>query len=325
MDVANASMYDGSTAMAEAFLMAQRVTRKDKVVIAQTVHPEYLQVAKTYTQHGDLTVETVHFDAQTGRVLEDELNKLDDQTAAFVVQSPNFFGCVEDLEKLAEKAHAVGALFIVVVTEAISFGLLKSPGACGADIVVAEGQSFGIPMSFGGPHVGLFACSEKYVRQMPGQTRRSRLRQKRQTRFCFNSSHTRTTYSPRQSDIEHLHESRFDRARRDHLYGSDGQKRLAGSRRAKRAKSRLTRKNKSPQFPVLKFPFRRRPLTNSSFALRKMPMRFWKNCASKKTSSAVCRLSWHYDDFPNDFLVCVTETNTKEQIDNLVEGLKEIS
>jgi glycine dehydrogenase subunit 1 len=169
MDVANASMYDGSTSMAEAFLMAQRVTRRDKVVIAETVHPEYLEVAKTYTQHGDLKIETVHFDKETGRTLSEDLNKLDDKTAALVVQSPNFFGCIEDLQSLAEKAHAVGALFIVVVTEAISFGLLKSPGACGADIVVGEGQSFGIPLSYGGPYVGLFACKDKYVRNMPGR------------------------------------------------------------------------------------------------------------------------------------------------------------
>jgi len=169
MDVANASMYDGSTAMAEAFLMAQRVTRRDKVVIAQTVHPEYLEVAKTYTQHGDLKIETVQFDKESGHILADDLLNLDDKTAALVVQSPNFFGCIEDLKSLADKAHAVGALLIVVVTEAISFGLLKSPGACDADIVVAEGQSFGIPLSFGGPYVGLFACKEKYVRNMPGR------------------------------------------------------------------------------------------------------------------------------------------------------------
>ncbi|MEJ7863320.1 MAG: aminomethyl-transferring glycine dehydrogenase subunit GcvPA, partial [Pyrinomonadaceae bacterium] len=169
MDVANASMYDGSTAMAEAFLMAQRVTRRDKVVIAETVHPEYLEVGKTYTQHGDLQIETVHFDKETGRVLDEDLNKLDDKTAAFVVQSPNFFGCIEDVKTLADKAHEVGALLIVVVTEAISFGLLKSPGECGADIVVAEGQSFGIPLSYGGPYLGLFACKEKYVRNMPGR------------------------------------------------------------------------------------------------------------------------------------------------------------
>jgi glycine dehydrogenase subunit 1 len=167
MEVANASMYDGSTAMAEAYLMAQRVTRRDKIVVATSVHPEYRQVARTYTQHGAAEIVEIEFDEETGRVVD--LSDLDDMTAALVVQSPNFFGCVEDLTSLADAAHSVGALFVVVVTEAISFGLLRSPGACGADIVVGEGQSWGIPMGFGGPHVGLFATQEKFVRQMPGR------------------------------------------------------------------------------------------------------------------------------------------------------------
>ncbi|HKX84620.1 MAG TPA: aminomethyl-transferring glycine dehydrogenase subunit GcvPA, partial [Pyrinomonadaceae bacterium] len=167
MEVANASMYDGSTSLAEAYLMAQRVTRRNKIVIATSVHPEYREVARTYTKHGQAEIVEVPFDEKIGQLTN--LSALDDKTAALVVQSPNFFGCVEDLKALAEAAHAVGALLVVVVTEAISFGLLKSPGSCGADIVVGEGQSFGIPMSFGGPHVGLFATQDKYVRQMPGR------------------------------------------------------------------------------------------------------------------------------------------------------------
>ena len=167
MEVANASMYDGSTATAEAYLMAQRVTRRDKIVVAGSVHPEYRDVARTYGQHGDADIITIGFDETTGRV--GDLSMLDDKTAALVVQSPNFFGCVEDLKALAEAAHAVGALLVVVVAEAISFGLLETPGACGADIVVGEGQSWGIPMGFGGPHVGIFATQERYVRQMPGR------------------------------------------------------------------------------------------------------------------------------------------------------------
>src|SRR5690606_26926186 len=151
----------------EAYLMAQRVTRRDKIIIAGSVHPEYREVARTYTQHGDLEIVTANFDEATGTL--SNLSALDDKTAAVVVQSPNFFGCIEDLSSLAEKAHAVGALLVVVVTEAISFGLLKSPGACDADIVVGEGQSWGIPASFGGPHVGFFATRDKFIRQMPGR------------------------------------------------------------------------------------------------------------------------------------------------------------
>jgi len=225
MEVANASMYDGSTAMAEAYLMAQRVTRRNKIVVAKSVHPEYREVAKTYTQHGEADIVEVDFDKTSGRV--GDLSAVDDQTAALVVQSPSFFGCIEDLKALADAAHAVGALLVVVVTEAISLGLLRSPGACGADIVVGEGQSWGVPMGFGGPHLGLFATQEKFVRQMPG-------------RLCgvaYDKNGNRgfvLTLSTREQHI---------RPRRDHLYGNDGQKRPAGSRNAQRAKGRIRRKS----------------------------------------------------------------------------------
>src|ERR1051325_11117063 len=155
MDLANASMYDGSTAMAEAVLMAERVTKRSKVVASAAIHPQYLEVAHTYVQHAGIDLEHAAFDESSGQTPVSAFESIDDKTAAIVVQSPNFFGCIEDLAALAEKAHAVGALLIVTVTEAMSFGLLKSPGASGADIVVAEGQSFGVPLSYGGPYVGL--------------------------------------------------------------------------------------------------------------------------------------------------------------------------
>jgi glycine dehydrogenase subunit 1 len=123
---------------------------------------------RTYVQHAGIDLDVDAYDQQLGQATN-LAAAVDDQTAALVVQSPNFFGCIEDLEALAEAAHAKGALLIVAITEAISLGLLKSPGACGADIVVAEGQSFGVPLSFGGPYVGLFATREKYARQIPGR------------------------------------------------------------------------------------------------------------------------------------------------------------
>src|SRR5580765_2456747 len=169
MDLANASMYDGSTAMAEAVLMAERVTRRSKVIASATVHPQYLEVAKTYVQNAGIDLEITQFDEKTGQGGAALATAVDDQTAAIVVQSPNFFGCIEDVKALADAAHAKGALLIVAITEAMSLGLLKSPGASGADIVIAEGQSFGVPLSFGGPYVGLFATREKYARQIPGR------------------------------------------------------------------------------------------------------------------------------------------------------------
>src|SRR5688572_378491 len=151
MEVANASMYDGSTALAEAVLMAERVTRRSKVISSAAVHPQYLEVVNTYVQHAGIDLEVADFDQNTGLTAAALAEAVDDQTAALVVQSPNFFGCVEDLTALADAAHAKGALLVVAITEAMSLGMLKSPGACGADIVVAEGQSFGVPLSFGGP------------------------------------------------------------------------------------------------------------------------------------------------------------------------------
>src|SRR3984893_12252948 len=166
MDIANASMYDGSTAMAEAVLMAERVTRRSKVVASQAIHPQYLEVAHTYVQHAGIELQHALFDAVTGQTIVDSI---DDQTAAVVIQSPNFFGCLEDLATIADQAHAQGALLIVTVTEAMALALLRSPGAADADIVVAEGQSFGVPLSFGGPYVGLLATRDKYARQIPGR------------------------------------------------------------------------------------------------------------------------------------------------------------
>ncbi|HKP85660.1 MAG TPA: aminomethyl-transferring glycine dehydrogenase subunit GcvPA [Blastocatellia bacterium] len=167
MEVANASLYDGSTAVAEAVLMANRVTRRDRFVIADTLHPQYREVIAAYTKHLDLQIEYGGH-LETGAI---DLNSLriDKETAAVVVQSPNFFGSVEDLARIAEAAHGAGALLIVAITEPMSLGVLKSPGACGADIVTGEAQSFGIPLSYGGPYCGLFATNEKYMRQMPGR------------------------------------------------------------------------------------------------------------------------------------------------------------
>ena len=167
MDVANASMYDGSTAVAEAILMAERVTRRSKFVIADTVHPQYREVVSAYTRNLGHEV-IVAAPGETGAIDPVSL-RVDKETAAIVVQSPNFFGCIEDLHAIADAAHESGALLVVAMSEPLSLGILKSPGDCGADIVVGEGQSFGIPLSFGGPYLGLFASLEKYVRQLPGR------------------------------------------------------------------------------------------------------------------------------------------------------------
>jgi glycine dehydrogenase subunit 1 len=310
MDVANASMYDGSTAMAEAFLMAQRVTRRDKVVIAETVHPEYLEVGKTYTQH-----------KETGRVLDEDLNKLDDKTAAFVVQSPNFFGCIEDVKTLADKAHEVGALLIVVVTEAISFGLLKSPGECGADIVVAEGQSFGIPLSYGGPYLGLFACKEKYVRNMPGRLA-GIAHDKNGNRGFVLTLATREQHIRREKATSNICTNQGLIALAATIYmetmGKKGLQEVAMQNAQKTAYAARC----ISEIGGFSIPFSA-PRFNEFVVRAPHPAdEILSKLLKEKNVIGGLALSRYYDDNPNDFLVCVTELNTKEQIDELVLSLK---
>lgn len=166
MEVANASMYDGSTATAEAVLMAHRITRRNKAVISGGLHPHYRGVTRTVSEMAGDVVDTLDPDPQG---TEDILARIDAETSCVVVQSPSFYGHLIDLKPIAEKAHSVGALLVAVFTEVVSLGLIEPPGAQGADIVVGEGQSIGNPLTYGGPYVGLFATREKFVRQMPGR------------------------------------------------------------------------------------------------------------------------------------------------------------
>jgi glycine dehydrogenase subunit 1 len=168
MEVANASMYDGSTAVPEAAMMAMRITGRHRILVARSVHPEYREVLRTHAQHQGMPVEELAFDRETGAVDVSDLDsKLDGSTAAVIVQSPNFFGVVDRVREAAELAHKHGALLIMVFAEAVSLGILEPPRD--ADIVAGELQSFAISPSYGGPYAGIIATKEKYIRQIPGR------------------------------------------------------------------------------------------------------------------------------------------------------------
>lgn len=168
MEISNASMYDGASALAEAVIMAANITDRGTILLASSVHPDYRRVLNTYVQGLNFTV--VAGSVGRGGTLDPDLlsRHLSTDVACVVVQYPNFFGCLDDLEALAEAAHGVGALF-VVATNPISLGVLTPPGELGADVVVGEGQPLGIPVSFGGPYLGLFATRERYIRNLPGR------------------------------------------------------------------------------------------------------------------------------------------------------------
>ncbi len=323
MEVANASMYDGSTALAEAVLMAERVTKRSKAIASAAVHPQYLEVINTYVQHAGIHLELASFDEKTGQAGPALAEAIDDQTAALVVQSPNFFGCVEDLKSLAAAAHAKGALLVVAITEAMSLGLLKSPGACGADIVVAEGQSFGVPLSFGGPYVGLFATRDKYARQIPGRLVGEAYDKKGNRGFVLTLA-TREQHIRREKATSNIctNEGLIALAATVYLeaMGKRGIQEAAQQclqKAAYAAKRIATVKGFSLLFTAPYFnEFVVRGPGNAAELLTRL--------AREKAIEGGIALSRFLPDRANDFLVCVTETNTREQIDSLVSALSEL-
>jgi glycine dehydrogenase subunit 1 len=322
MDVANASMYDGSTAMAEAVLMAERVTRRSRVLVSDSVHPEYMQVKETYVAHAGIELQRLPFDAETGRTVIEEA-ALDKTVAAVVVQSPNFFGCVEDLQSLADRAHAAGALLVVVVTESASFGLLRPPGACGADIVAAEGQSFGVPLSYGGPYVGLFATREQYARQMPGRlvgvaydregrrgfvltlaTREQHIRREKATsNICTNEGLIALAAT--------IYLETMGRRGLQEVAAQCAQKAAYAARRIAEIEG-FSLPYSAPRFNE----FVVRAPTAAEGLLERV--------ADEHNITGGLPLSRYFPERPNDFLVCVTETNRRSEIDALVAALKSV-
>lgn len=320
MEVANASMYDGSTGLAEAVLMAERVTKRSKVIAASAAHPQYLEVVRTYVQHAGIQLELAPFDEQTGQSWKSLAEATDDATAALVVQSPNFFGCVEDLAALADAAHAKGALLIVAITEAMSLGLLKSPGACGADIVVAEGQSFGVPLSFGGPYVGLFATREKYARQIPGRLVGEAYDKKGRRGFVLTLA-TREQHIRREKATSNICTNEGLIALAATVYLE-----TMGRRGIQEAAHQCAQKAAYARKAISGLDGYSIPFTGACFNefVVRGPINsveLLSRLGKEKEIDGGIALSRFMPDRPNDFLVCVTETNSRAQIDGLVEGL----
>jgi glycine dehydrogenase subunit 1 len=321
MDIANASMYDGSTAMAEAVLMAERVTRRSKVIVSSAIHPQYLEVAHTYVQHAGIELDHANTDEQSGETL---LDSIDDKTAAVIVQSPNFFGCIEDVTAIAEKAHAAGALLVVVVTEAMSFGLLKSPGACGADIVVAEGQSFGVPVSFGGPYVGLFATRDKYARQIPGRLVGEAYDQQGRRGFVLTLA-TREQHIRREKATSNICTNEGLIALAATVYLE-----TMGRRGVQEAAQQCAQKAHYAAREIARLEGFSLPYSASFFNefVVRAPVaatNLLAKLADDKGIDGGIPLSRFNSNRANDFLVCVTETNTRDQIDALIEGLRSLA
>jgi len=318
MEVANASMYDGASSLAEALLMAIRITQRKKVAISSLIHPLYRRVVQTYFAPTGYEIKEIPY-LPNGKTDISKLDNLDD-LAAVAVQSPNFFGCIEDLKTIGEKVHTDHkTLFVSCFTEPLAFGLLKNPGSFGADIVCGEGQSLGIPQSFGGPGLGIFASLKKYVRNMPGRligqtvdsagkrgfvltlaTREQHIRREKATsNICSNQGLCATTATMYMAAL-----------------GGTGFRELAELNYDKAAylKSELKKAGfaigfSSPTFNefVVKFP--------SGFKA------IHKNLIEKKIVAGLS-LAPYYPELVDHYLLCVTETSSKEDMDALVKEIK---
>jgi glycine dehydrogenase subunit 1 len=323
-DVANASMYDGSTACWEAIGMARRVTKRAKALLSSGLHPHYVAVADTMAKFtGDTLVhEPPRLEAAGD--LADLIAAIDRDTSCVVVQYPDILGRIADLAPLAEAAHAAGALLVAVVTEPLALGAIKSPGEMGADIVVGEGQSIGVGLQFGGPYLGLFACREKLVRQMPGRlcgetvdaegkrgfvltlsTREQHIRREKATsNICTNSGLCALAFS--------IHMT---------LLGEKGLRDLANLNHA-RAVQAAERLAAVPGVSVLNDSF----FNEFTLILPQNARDVVRALADRQILGGVS-LGRLYPDAPelaNGLLLTVTETVTDEDIAALVAGLKEV-
>jgi glycine dehydrogenase subunit 1 len=320
MDVANASMYDGATALAEAGLMAARVTGRRSLLVASTVHPNYRQVLRTYTQGIGMKIQDLGRDEDGGVDTSQAEELIDTEAAALLVQFPNFLGCLEDLGSLGEVAHQKGALLVVSV-DPISLGLLKPPGELGADIVVGEGQSLGSPASFGGPYLGLFACRREYMRQMPG--RLVGLTADREGRRGFV-----LTLQPREQHIRR-EKATSNICTNEALVALASATYLAllgkqGLRRAAELcyhKSHYTAREISalPGYERILGDFFKEFVVRTHVPPAEVNQRLWEHGII-----GGYELAEAYPDLHDCLLFCVTELNTREQIDQLVAVLAEI-
>jgi glycine dehydrogenase subunit 1 len=313
MDVANASMYDGSTGAAEAVLMAMRVTGRQKAVVAATVHPEYREVLQTYLRVRELTTAQIGYDAKTGRVDMEALEAaVTEETAAVLVQSPNFFGVIEDIPAIAEIAHKNGALLIVSIAEAVSLGVVRPPVE--ADIVSMEAQSFGVALSYGGPFCGVIAAKEQYLRQMPGRLVGQTVDGNGNRGFCLTLS-TREQHIRREKATSNICTNQALVALMATIfltvYGKEGIRELAEHNLAK-AHYAATALSEASGTKLL---FTGAPRFHEFVLQTAEPPVLWsKRLIDEKIVGGI-ELSRWYPELENATLWCATEVVTREQID----------
>ena len=308
MEVANAGMYDGSTSLAEGALMAARVTRRDRIAVLDTVSPAYLEVLKTYTQSQGIEIDVV----SRGKT------SLEDGTACLLVQQPNFFGYMEDMNAYSALAHSNGALLVAYV-DPISLGMFKAPGDYDADIVASEGQAMGVDLTFGGPYVGIFACKEQYIRQMPGRIVGRTVDSRGRTAYVLTLQ-TREQHIRRERATSNICTSVALIALMSTVYMA------ANGKRGMRHIAELTyHKAHYAASLIEKIPDYSLPIDGTFFQefvvqCPMPPAQLNERLLERKIIGGLDVSS----QTPNGMLVCVTEMNSREEIETLATALSEI-
>jgi glycine dehydrogenase subunit 1 len=322
MEIANASMYDGSTGAPESVSMAVRVTRRNGVFVARTVHPEYREVMQTYAQHQGLAAKTLGF-GDDGRIDLAELERsVTEETACVLVQSPNFFGVIEDIPAIAEMVHKKGALLIVSIAEAISLGVVRPPAE--ADIVSLEAQSFGVALSYGGPYCGVIAAKEKYLRQMPGRLVGETVDKQGRRGFVLTLS-TREQHIRREKATSNICTNQALVALMATIfltvYGKEGIRDLALHNLAKAsyAAQQFSRVGGSRLLFAASPRFHEFVLQTSE-----SPEQLNAQLLKQKVIGGLPLSRW-YPELGNASLWCTTELNTREQIDHAASLLQHVS
>jgi glycine cleavage system P protein (glycine dehydrogenase) subunit 1 len=315
LDISNASMYDGASALAEGILMAERANRHGRVVLSDRIHPDYLRVVRTYLSHRAIELVLAPPRADGSADPAAARDALGGKATALVIQQPNFFGCLEDVEAHAAAAREAGALLIVAVAEPVSLGLLRGPGGQGADIVLGEAHSFGVPLSFGGPYLGFMACRTPFLRSLPGRlvgeardvdgrrgyvltlsTREQHIRRDKATsNICTNEGLCALTAA--------MHLA---------VLGKSGLREMARQNHAKAAYAR----ERLGAAPGCRIPYQA-PIFNEFVISLPVPAETAVRELAARGLLPGVPLARFFPDRQNDLLVCVTEVNPRREIDRL--------
>lgn len=319
MEVANASNYDASTACAETLLMAMRINQKKKALVARSVHPQYRKVMKTYLSRFGYEILEVEYQKDGSLDVQDLKSKLNDTVGCVMVQSPNFFGGIEDLKSLEPLVHQQNALYGTVVSEPLSLALLQTPGEVGADIAVGEGQSFGVGLNFGGPFLGLFATRQKFIRSMPGRLVGETVDVEGKRGYVLTFS-TREQHIRREKATSNICTNQGLCALMASIYlsllGKEGLVELArlNLSRATYAKEKLT------QVKNIELLFNGPTFNEFVISVPNAPKRLSK--LREKNIYGGILIERYYEELKDAVLVTVTEMNSKEEIDRFVDEIK---